>query len=84
MDRSTFADGPIEVLDTSKNRVASYEISKSFDFIEITLISSDFTDFIEITVIFSDFTDFDNNIRESIHHFVYLLMIACYIELLMV
>ena len=28
-----------------------YEISKSFDFIEITLISGDFTDFIEITVI---------------------------------
>ena len=28
-----------------------YEISKSFDFIEITLISGDFTDFIEITLI---------------------------------
>ena len=28
-----------------------YEISKSFDFIEITLISGDFTDLIEITVI---------------------------------
>ena len=28
-----------------------YEISKSFDFIEITLISADFTDFIEITLI---------------------------------
>ena len=28
-----------------------YEISKSFDFIEIILISGDFTDFIEITLI---------------------------------
>ena len=28
-----------------------YEISKSFDFIEITLISGDFTDFIEIILI---------------------------------
>ena len=28
-----------------------YEISKSFDFIESTLVSGDFTDFIEITVI---------------------------------
>ena len=28
-----------------------YEISNSFDFIEITLISGDFTDFIEITLI---------------------------------
>ena len=28
-----------------------YKISKSFDFIEITLISGDFTDFIEITLI---------------------------------
>ena len=28
-----------------------YEISKSFDFIEITLISGDFTNFIEITLI---------------------------------
>ena len=28
-----------------------YEISKSFDFIEITLISGDFTDFIEIALI---------------------------------
>ena len=35
-----------------------YEILKSFDFIEIALISGDFTDFIEITLISSDFTDF--------------------------
>ena len=35
-----------------------YKISKSFDFIEITLISGDFTEFIEITLISSDFTDF--------------------------
>ena len=28
-----------------------YEISKSFDFIEVTLISGEFTDFIEITLI---------------------------------
>ena len=34
--------------DTSK---IVYEISKSFDFIEITVISGDFTDFIEITLI---------------------------------
>ena len=32
--------------------------SKSFDFIEITLIFGDFTDFIEITLISNDFTDF--------------------------
>ena len=35
-----------------------YESLKSFfDFIEITLISGDFTDYIEISLISSDFTD---------------------------
>ena len=43
-DRATYPRGP-----TLQKIV--YEILKSFDFIEITLISGDFTDFIEITMI---------------------------------
>ena len=46
--RQTKINLSTEGSDTSK---IVYEISKSFDFIEITLISGDFTDFIEITLI---------------------------------
>ena len=43
-----------------------YEISKSFDFIEITLISSDFTDFKMISLISSINNYFDNNISNRV------------------
>ena len=45
---------PAQIEDCSRGPTLQkivYEISKSFDFNEITLISGDFTDFIEITLI---------------------------------